>query len=458
MRLKVAPEDFQVREVLTFPEHPEGAYFVHRMRKEKLDTMQALQLLVKHTGVSRADIAFAGLKDRQAQTEQWISVRGRRVDIDAPGLEVRCVGRSTEPITSHLSAGNEFRIVVRSLSLFEAARLRRNLPSLLKAGFPNYFDDQRFGCLRHGQGFAMRSLLRGDPERALQRILARPSRVAISGDVRLKRFLQEHWGEWDLLLRVARGPLYRNAFERLAAHPGDFRGALAELPLRLRLIHAFAYQSFLWNRAVSRFLRPMVLERERVELTTEAGTFLGWRYLKEDMVARLRTARTPLWAPDGEGGDPGFRRAMATVLDEDGITEEMVRQHQVPGMIWKEEARPLLVMPGAFQAGALLPDDLAPGFHRITLSFRLPRGAYATMLIKRLFARPPEPRTDRERPPREFFGPPGGRGRRGPGGGYRSGSGGYRPGPGGSRRPPGTGRPTRRPSRDSKPWQKPPSA
>jgi tRNA(Glu) U13 pseudouridine synthase TruD len=32
---------------------------------------------------------------------------------------------------------------------------------------PNYFDDQRFGCLRHGQGFPMRSVLLGDHERAL---------------------------------------------------------------------------------------------------------------------------------------------------------------------------------------------------------------------------------------------------------------------------------------------------
>jgi tRNA pseudouridine13 synthase len=38
------------------------------------------------------------------------------------------------------------------------------------------------------------------------------------------------------------------------------------------------------------------------------------------------------------------------------------------------------------QAPEIAPDELHPGRNKVTLRFSLPRGAYATMLIKRLFA------------------------------------------------------------------------
>ena len=174
MRLKCLPSDFQVREQLTFTENPGGQHFVHLLRKEKLSTPEALSMIVRDGNVERGSISYAGLKDRQAVTEQFISIPDRAVDIDRPGLRVRCIGRTDRPITSRMSSGNAFTIVVRDLAPAQAASLRRNMPSLVKTGFPNYFDDQRFGCLRHGQGFAMLHVLRGDHEEALHSLVAEP--------------------------------------------------------------------------------------------------------------------------------------------------------------------------------------------------------------------------------------------------------------------------------------------
>ena len=63
-------------------------------------------------------------------------------------------------------------------------------------------------------------------------------------------------------------------------------------------------------------------------------------------------------------------------------------QHEVPGMIWKEEPRDVLVKPGDVADVRLEPDDMNAGQVKATLQFSLPRGAYATMMIKRLFAPP----------------------------------------------------------------------
>ena len=302
MRLKTIPEDFRVRELLQWNEVPDGAHVVHLLHKEKLSTPEALSLVVREANVDRGAIAYAGLKDRQAVTEQYVSIERRAVELRLANLRLQPVGTTDRPLNSKQSQGNAFTVVIRDLHPAKASGLRRSMPSLIKTGFPNYFDDQRFGCLRHGQGFPMRNVLLGDYERALQQFVAEPSPVAITGDVKLKQTLQLRWGDWEACLRIARGPVYQPMFEHLVAHPDDFRGAIEHVPLRQRVIHAFAYQSLLWNRAVSRLLRGGVDSSQRLRIATLAGDVLAWKYLAPERETKLVAMRTPLYGPDGDGG------------------------------------------------------------------------------------------------------------------------------------------------------------
>ncbi len=386
MRLKTIPDDFRVRELLQWQEVPGGAHIVHLMHKEKLSTPEALSMLVREANVDRSAVAYAGLKDRQAVTDQYVSIERRAVELKLANLRVQPVGSTDRPLTSKMSGGNAFTIVVRDLLPTKAALLRRSMPSLIKTGFPNYFDDQRFGCLRHGQGFPMRSVLLGDHERALQQFIAEPSPVAITGDVKLKRTLQLRWRDWEACARIARGPAYGPLFQHLLASPDDFRGALEYVPLRQRVIHAFAYQSFLWNRAVSRLLRGGVDSSQRLRIATLAGDFMGWKYLAPEREEKLKVMRTPLFGPDGDGGSEPFRKAMIEELREAGLTRDDFVRNEVPGMIWKEEPRDVFVKPTDVADVRIEADDLNESRCKATLQFSLPRGAYATMLIKRLFA------------------------------------------------------------------------
>jgi tRNA pseudouridine13 synthase len=388
VRLKTIPEDFRVRELLQWNEVPGGAHVVHLLHKEKLSTPEALAVLVRDANVDRGAIAYAGLKDRQAVTDQYVTIERRAVELKLANLRVQPVGTTDKPLTSRMSTGNAFTVVVRDLAPAKASQLRRSMPSLLKTGFPNYFDDQRFGSVRHGQGFPMRSILLGDYERALQQFVAEPSPVAITGDVKLKRTLQLRWRDWEACSRIARGPVYEPMFEHLMANPEDFRGAIEHVPLRQRVIHAFAYQSLLWNRAVSRLLRGGVDSSQRLRIATIAGDLLAWKYLAPEREEKLKTMRTPLYGPDGDGGSEAFRRVMQEELREAGLVRDDFVRNEVPGMIWKEEAREVWVKPTDVDDVRIEPDERYDGKVKATLQFALPRGAYATMMIKRLFAPP----------------------------------------------------------------------
>ena len=399
MRLKITPDDFRVRELLEWKEVPNGNFIVHKLHKEKLSTPEALTMLARETGVQRSSIAYAGLKDRQAVTDQFVTIERQAVELKLPNLRVTPVGATDRPITSKMSQGNAFTIVVRDLRPTEAAALRRSMPSLLKTGYPNYFDDQRFGSLRHGQGFPMLSVLIGDYERALQQLVAEPSPVAITGDVKLKRTLQLRWGDWDACARIARGPAYEPLFEFLIRNPRDFRTALKFVPLRLRVIHAFAYQSFLWNRAVSNLLRVAVKGAQRLRLSTLAGDLIAWKYLAPEREAKLIDMRTPLFGVDGDGGSEAFKKSMIGEMKNAELQRGDFIANEVPGMIWKEEQRDALVKPTNVTDVRIEPDEMHEGNVKVSLQFALPRGAYATMVIKRLFApswysRP----TDRDEP------------------------------------------------------------
>ena len=108
MKLKQSPADFRVFEELEFQRDPEGKYTIHSLTKEKLDTLEALERVARTAQVPRASIAYAGLKDRQAITQQHISLEKKRVRIDDRDLKVRFLGRSAEKITSKQSTGNRF--------------------------------------------------------------------------------------------------------------------------------------------------------------------------------------------------------------------------------------------------------------------------------------------------------------------------------------------------------------
>ncbi|MDW1951770.1 tRNA pseudouridine(13) synthase TruD, partial [Vibrio sp. 812(2023)] len=73
-KIKAQPEHFQVREDLGFAFTGEGEHLMVRIRKTGENTSFVANELAKACGVKSKDVSWAGLKDRHAVTEQWLSV------------------------------------------------------------------------------------------------------------------------------------------------------------------------------------------------------------------------------------------------------------------------------------------------------------------------------------------------------------------------------------------------
>jgi tRNA pseudouridine13 synthase len=384
MKLKQRPEDFQVTESWRFEEDPRGRHQVYVMDKQKLSTFEAVDRICERFRIPRAAVSFCGLKDKQGRTTQLLAIEGVPVEVQDPDLRLKYLGRTSAPLSAANTTSNRFAVTVRDLGEDDVARLAASLAEVRRLGVVNYFDSQRFGSLKHGQGFVVKDLMRGDFEVALRNVLARPSELDRSDDARVKAFFRDHWGDWHLRNPFPGAERYAPVVRWLRQHPGDFRGAFLRTEPRWRALQVFAYQSWLWNEGVKAYLRALVGMPRLLALRYQAGTLLFPREM-DAATARRLAPDFPLLAPATRFADPQVEKAALSVLGREDMTLADLAVPGTPEIHFEPEDRPLVVHPGRLALGEPRPDQLNRGRLRVNVAFTLPPGAYATLVVKRLF-------------------------------------------------------------------------
>ena len=388
MKIKQRPEDFVVREGYRFESDPDGQVWVYRMDKQKVGTLQALERISRDFAVRRRDLSICGLKDKQGRTEQLVGVLGGALGasevVQSGDLRLKLIGRTAQPLTSDNITANRFEVTVRDLSPAEAARVPESVAEVLRTGVVNYFDSQRFGFLKHGQGFLAKDLVRGQWEAALKAFLATPSELDRSDDAKVKAFWRDHWGEWQLRAPQDAGKRYAPVLRRLREDPKDFRGAFLHIDRRIRMMALFELQSFVWNEGVKRYLAACVPASELIGLRYQAGALMFPRALSRELRDELWSKTFPLLAPDSTFADPLIRDSALGALRAQGLKLEDLKVPETPQLFFKHEERPLFVVPGRLRVNQPRPDELNRGRTKVNLSFTLPPGAYATLVVRRV--------------------------------------------------------------------------
>lgn len=413
MTLRRIPEDFRVVErpdpavVGPFRAAAAGgagadaadvAVAVYEVTKTSLTTPEMLPRVAKAVGAKPDDhavLSYAGLKDKHAVTTQLVSVRmkdaGTRswpAEISGPAVAGRLVGFAARDADASWIARNDFTLVVRDLSPGAVREMGRrasllNLPeertgeerTLLVV---NAFGEQRFGSARHGEGFAGRLLAKGDFEGALKLLIGTPARKDSGARREFTRILAEKWGQWKACVRHMPRCAQLGAIEALAEGK-TYREAFAALPYLDQEMAVEAYQSYLWNQAAAELVKTLD-GAEPIE--TDYGVIPG--VPARSVPEALRGLRMPtpaagmtLKAPWGD--------AIGAVLRREGLRIEELR---VPGLrrpSFDAVERELFVRAEGFSISRAEPDELSkPGRVKTTVKFALPRGAYATVVMRML--------------------------------------------------------------------------
>ncbi|MBF5040952.1 tRNA pseudouridine(13) synthase TruD [Aggregicoccus sp. 17bor-14] len=388
MRIKQKPEDFSVKESYRFDEVAGGRFRVYLMDKQKLSTFDAADRIRERFGLKPGVISYCGLKDKQGRTEQLIAVDGADVDIQEPDLRLKYLGRTDAALSARNITSNRFSVTVRDLSPEDLGPLNVAAAEVNRLGVVNYFDSQRFGSLKHGQGFIAKDLIRGDYETALKNYLAKPSELDRSEDAKVKQFWRDNWGKWTARVPFEGSGKYFRVLKSLRDKPNDYLKAFLQIDSAYRAMLLFTYQSFLWNEGVRRLLQ-LTLPREKLfPLRYQAGTLLFHRDADADTLRMLRDATFPLLSPTSDLSklSPQMREAVEWSLGKEKLKLQDLVVKDAPKLLYfKHEERPILSFPHKLVLGRPQADEVNRGQTKVNVAFTLPPGAYATLVVKRLF-------------------------------------------------------------------------
>ncbi len=325
--LKCRPEDFVVDEQLGFDCTGQGEHLFLRIRKRDLSTVDVARLLVKKLGLRDVDVGFAGMKDRRAETTQWFSVRvndireAQLAALEDSQLTILQTARNERKLKVGSHRLNQFRLLLREVEGSQQ-EIESRLQCLQQQGVPNYFGSQRFGNLA------------ANLEQA-QQFLLQPGNAKVG--------------------RKRRGMLY---------------SAVRAYLFNLLLSERIAQRN--WNHYVPGDV--IALDGSQRCFAVAAGEW--------DEILQQRLERLDIHPAGILAGGPGKSNSYGTHGAAADIEEAVLAQYRglVDGLVSRglEAARrPFRFRVATLQWAWQEPDQL-------DLRFELPRGAYATSLLREL--------------------------------------------------------------------------
>ena len=287
-RLKTLPEDFVVREISDRPpEKKDGRFTIADVTSTNWETNRLVRLLARTLNISREKVCFAGTKDKRAVTTQLMSFEcppDRLSTVELKDLRFENAYTAGRSIKIGDLIGNEFDIRVKEpdIPIDKVGKSLDQIISIIKetGGFPNYFGVQRFGTSRPITHKVGEMIVRGDIRKAVEIYLSAPSEFEGEDVMKARSMLAECNEDYSSVIQDMPKTMgfEKTLAEHLIRKPGDYIGAINEMPTNLQMMFTHAYQSYLFNLMLS--------ERMRREIPLN-------RPIEGDIVIPLNSDRIP---------------------------------------------------------------------------------------------------------------------------------------------------------------------
>ena len=349
------PEDFIVEELPLYEPARTGTHTFFAIRKRNLSTLEAINRIARDLQVHTRQFGYAGLKDKNAVTTQVLSVEGvpseRILQIKRPDIEVLWAERHPHKLRVGHLRGNRFQITLRDIPQDTLLLIERSMKRLATEGVPNRFGAQRFGN-KNDSHLIGKALVKADWEAVVRYMLT------------------------DDALQV--DDVARRMQRELAKKPPE--KVVMGIPHRLRKLYVSAYQAYLFNCILAKRMPDLdkLLEGD-IAVKHDNGA----PFLVRD--ATVEQPRADAFEISPSGPIFGYKMRLPTgdalaletsLLADEGVRFEAFRKVvsiRLPGT-----RRPLR-MP--MQLHDVSETVNGAG---IRLSFTLPAGGYATVVLEEI--------------------------------------------------------------------------
>ncbi len=308
LKIKQIPGDFFVKELIKTEIKNQGKYKCYVLKKKNFTTLKAIEIISKRFNLNLKDIGYCGNKDKNAVTEQFISIRtNKNIIFNNKDIKLEFLGHLDNKINLGDNEGNYFEITARNLD-----KKYNKINNIV-----NYFDDQRFS-----------------------------KNNALIGKLLLKR-------EFKKICKILK------------------INSMNEVNKKILRFYLHSFQSYLFNLAVSDYIKKY---KNYKKIKYSLGELF--------FIDKYEKLKFPLISFDAKFSKKD--KIYLKFLKKEDIKLGDFIIKQFPYLIEETSYRDVFVKIKDFKILNYEEDELNPGKFKENISFILPKGSYATMVIKQM--------------------------------------------------------------------------
>ncbi len=355
-------------------------YPVYVLEKHNIDSNHALFEIEREC---RIRLRVMGIKDAKAVTTQYASadrvMRNPPAELKSTHTRLTLKGFAKRPLGKEFLAGNRFEITIQNS---RSQDLSEFVPQIDEIG--NFYGLQRFGSERLVTHLVGKEIVRHNFGRAVELLLSYTTEydTPMSREIRSKS--ADPGSYRQVLKMLPRGmDIERQVMSALVAGK-DAVAALRAVPITIRRLFVQAYQAYIFNRCLSAAIAggEDLMQPKEGDLCFEMeGPATFGRVIKYDPTSKAKMV--PAVRMAGYTFQPGkgrFENITKRIMDQEGVVAKDFHIKEMQELSHQ----------GGFRQAPLWCMDFSYGKNPLVVSFKLPKGSYATTLLREII-KPEDP-------------------------------------------------------------------
>lgn len=357
-------------------------YPLYILEKKGIDSHHALLEIRKDLGL---ELRVMGMKDAKATTRQYASsiqvynIPKQQI-CKTKHTSLKLNGFTTKPLGKESLLGNDFLVTIYDAKHSEMSEFKTEVEKVA-----NFYGLQRFGSERLVTHLVGREIVKRNFKKAAELLLSYTTEYdsEMSKEIRQKSLDQKNYR--NILKHLPRGMDIEYQLMNAFINGKEPVSALRSISINIRRLFIHAYQAYIFNRCLSNAIinGENILRCSGGDLCFELeGPLTFGKIRKFNPTTDLDARVIPAVRLAGYSFQPGkgrFELITKKIMNEENVT---------PRDFYIKEMQELSNQGGFRQASLCCRDFSYKG--SLVLSFKLPKGSYATTLLREIM-KPEDP-------------------------------------------------------------------
>ena len=371
------------------------------------EPFKAFNLIASALNVPMSHLSYSGLKDRCSISVQKVSIKGNHMEklnnLKLRNIFINNISPSRRSIKLGSNKGNHFTVIIRNIDndIDVEMRILKVFETLSNKGFLNYYGLQRFGTFRPNSHIIAKHILLNEHENVFNELVLNTySSESIESQLVRNKLRKDGNMDWAYTNFPKSLNYERMMIHHLIDHEKDFKGSVQKIPSYLKKLLFSSFQSYFFNKMLTFRIKQgispfepvngdviIILDDDKGELTSIKYIYGGKydKFLKEAIHLNRAYIVIPLVGYDTKMDEyPLMNKFFEDVLDEEKIDSTIFKSELFRQYEFKGAHRAMIIKLSDAKILEVSKDDIFQDKQKVKIEFSLPRGSYATMVLREL--------------------------------------------------------------------------